>query len=115
MAGPHISPPSSPTQEIVAAERMMTAAPSGTFDPSVKDKGKSQVQDLGTGSEDLETFAAKHLNLVQNVLDPEYTRSLTTFMNTRKDKKIARRGRECSVSLRGDGFSAVGEFAVNGG
>ena len=66
----------------------MTAAPSNTSNPSAKDKGKSQVQDSGAGSEDLESFAAKHLSLVQNVADPSYTRSLTAFMNTRKDKKL---------------------------
>ena len=88
MAGPHVSPPSSPIQEIVATERRTTAAPSSTSNPSVKDKGKSQVQDSGAGSADLESFAAKHLNMVQNVADPEYTRSLTAFMNSRKDKKL---------------------------
>ena len=66
----------------------MTAAPSNTSNPSAKDKGKSQVQDSGAGSEDLESFAVKHPSLVQNVADPSYTRSLTAFMNTRKDKKL---------------------------
>ena len=69
----------------------MVAAPSSTSNPPAKDsskKGKSQVQDSGVGSEDLESFAAKHLSIVQNVADPSYTRSLTAFMNTRKDKKL---------------------------
>ena len=88
---PHASPPASPTQEVVAVDRTMVAAPSSTSNPPAKDsseKGKSQVQDSGVGSEDLESFAAKHLSMVQNVADPSYTRSLTAFMNTRKDKKL---------------------------
>ena len=85
---PHASPPGSPTQEVVAVDRTIIAAPSSTSNPLAKNKGKSQVQELGAGSEDLESFAAKHLSMVQNVADPSYTRSLTAFMNTRKDKKL---------------------------
>ena len=73
---------------MVAAERTMIAAPSSTSNPPAKDKGKSQVQESRAGPEDLESFAAKHLNLVQNVADPSYTRSLTAFMSTRKDKQL---------------------------
>ena len=72
----------------MAAERTMTAAPSSTSNPSAKDKGKSQVQGSGAGSEDQESFATKHWSMVQSVADPEYTRSLSAFMNTRKDKKL---------------------------
>ena len=46
------------------------------------------MQDSGVGSEELESFAAKYQSMVQSVADPSYTRSLTAFMNTRKEKKL---------------------------
>ena len=88
LAVPHASPPGSPIQEVVAADRTIIVAPTSTSNPPANHKGKSQVQESGAGLEDLESFAAKHLNLVQNVADPSYTRSLMAFMSTRKDKKL---------------------------
>ena len=46
LAVPHASPPASPTQEVVAADRTMVAAPSSTSNPPAKDsseKGKSHT------------------------------------------------------------------------
>jgi len=67
LVAPCVSPPASPTQRVVATDQVTVVAPSGISNPPAKDssdKGKAQVQESGVGSEDPESFAAKHLSIV---------------------------------------------------
>lgn len=95
---------------MVAADQAIVVDPSGTSNPPTKgssDKGKTQVQESGVGSEDPESFAAKYLSIVQSVADPSYTRNLTAFMNARKDKKLLEGVRNALFLLAGMVFQEL--------
>ena len=88
---PYVPPPASPTQEMVATGQVAATAPPSASNPPAKDssdKGKSPMQDSRVSLEELESFYAEHENLVLSVSDPSYTRRLTAFMNTCKEKKL---------------------------
>lgn len=76
---------------MVATGQMAATASPNASDPSAKDssdKGKSPMQDSGVSPEELKSFSTEHENLVLSVSNPSYTRRLTTFMNTCKEKKL---------------------------
>ena len=88
---PRASLPASPIQEMTASGQVAATAPSSAPNPPAKDssdKGKSPIQDSGVSLEELESFPTEHENLVLSVSDPSYTRTITTFMNTHKEKKL---------------------------